>query len=190
MPRPSGPLRLFVAAHPPEADRRRLLDALAPLPLARHRPTPPEQVHLTLQFIGNVPPRDLDGVTESVRRATAGIGPFTLTPLRLITLPENGPPRLVAAVTDAPPQLFELHRRLAHRLARNPRRDAADRYLPHLTLCRFAGDAAAARFDEPLSAPPFPIGHIALMRSVLLPAGSEHREVQRVDLGTAEAGPG
>ena len=34
-------------------------------------PTPPEQVHLTLQFIGNVPPRDLDGVTESVRRATA-----------------------------------------------------------------------------------------------------------------------
>lgn len=183
MARSSGtPLRLFVAAHPPAEARQALLDALAQLPLAPHRATPPEQVHLTLQFIGNVQARDLDGVVESVRRAAAGIGPFTITPRRLITLPEKGPPRLVAATTDAPPQLLELHRRLAHRLARNPRRDGADRYLPHLTLCRFAGDATASRLDEPISTPPFAITHIALMRSILRPGGSEHRELERVDL--------
>jgi 2'-5' RNA ligase len=84
--------------------------------------------------------------------------------------------------TDAPAPLLELQRRLAHRLARSPRAKAGDRFLPHLTLCRFSGGARAPRIDEPTDISAFAVDHVMLMRSVLRPSGAEHSEVARVAL--------
>src|SRR5690606_37699260 len=117
-------LRLFVAIYPPEGGKagqvgaRDWLRALRKMdpPLANHRQTPPEQVHLTLQFIGDTPEGELDRVIESVERSASGIGPFELKPVRFMTLPPRGRPRLVALETDAPAGLLELQRRLAQRL--------------------------------------------------------------------------
>jgi len=102
--------------------------------------TPTEQVHLTLQFIGDTAERELDDVRESVARSCAGIDPFILTPRRLVSCPLNrsrGRARLIALETDLPSAMTELHRRLASRLAR-PKRGRADvekdRFVPHITL--------------------------------------------------------
>lgn len=185
-------LRLFVAIYPPQGGRegdpvrgsRDWLRAIRKLdpPLANHRPTPPEQVHLTLQFIGDTPQGDLDRVIESIERSASGIAPFGLTPLRLMTLPPRGRPRLVALETDAPPPLLELQRRLAHRLARNPRQKAGDRFLPHLTLARFTHDARPRDLDVPARDPMFHVEHLALVRSVLLPTGAQHRVLREFPL--------
>jgi 2'-5' RNA ligase len=176
-------LRLFVAAYPPVATARAALAAIGRLDLAPHRPTPLEQIHLTLCFIGDIPARDLDAVRESVERSAAGLPAFTLTPRRLITLPHRGRPRLVALETDTQPTLLELVRRLAKRLARRVREEPTDRFLPHLTLCRFTHSADPRPLDEPVDLPAFTIERIALMRSVLLPAGAEHRTVMQTPLG-------
>ena len=171
------PQRLFVAAYPPEQSRRQMLEALGsiePPPDSRSRLVPVSQLHMTLQFIGETDARHLDDVTESVRRSVAGLGRLSVTPLRLITLPEKGVPRLIAMETDAPGVLIEAHRRLAMRLAKSPRAKAADRFLPHLTLCRFAGDATPSRVDLPVSLPPFEIAAVSLMCSVLKSGGAEH----------------
>lgn len=173
-------LRLFVSIAAPEDAGRGLLRALRKLdlpPVARHRETPVHQVHMTLQFIGDTPERDLPAVQESVERSASGLLAFDLRPQRLITLPERGWPRLVAARTDAPPSLLELQRRLATRLAHKPRRKSGDRFLPHLTLCRFTGGARAPRVDEPIELPPFRVAHVLLMRSILRPEGAVHVEV-------------
>lgn len=178
-------LRLFVAIYPTAEAARDLLRALGRLdlpPVATYRATRPEQVHMTVQFIGDTEERELAEVEESVSRSAAGLEPFMLTPARLVTLPERGPPRLVVAVTDAPPGLLELQRRLASRLARTPRPKTGDRFLPHMTLCRFTGAAKAPRVAEPLQAAPFEVREVVLMRSVLRPAGAEHVEVSRVAL--------
>src|SRR4051812_8132300 len=119
MAKPVANLRLFVAIHPPPQVSEGMLGVLAKLSLPASRTTPAEQVHLTLQFIGDTPTKDLDDVIESVQRSAAGVKSFTLTPLQLITLPERGPAQLVAAQTDAPAQLMEVHRRLVARLARS-----------------------------------------------------------------------
>ena len=182
-----GDLRLFVALHAPEDSARSMLRALRKLdlpPVARHRETPLAQVHMTLQFIGDTPERDLDETLESVRRSAAGLAAFVLQPLRLITLPERGPPRLVAMTTDAPAPLLELQRRLAHRLARSPRAKAGDRFLPHLTLCRFSGASKAPRVDELADLRAFTVDRITLMKSVLRPAGAEHTPVERIALAS------
>lgn len=186
MPRPSRNLRLFVAAYPPEECRRELLERLAGLPeaaLRGHRPTPVEQVHLTLQFIGDTPERELPEVLESVERSAAGVGRFELRPHRLVTLPEQGAPRLIAAIANAPSALLELQRRLAHRLARRPRQNAGRRYLPHLTLCRYP-NGGSERVDLPIEVSGFVIGAIELMQSCLKPGGAEHRRVASVPLAS------
>ena len=182
MASPRTKLRLFVAAYPPPAFTDSVLEQLRTLGLPDHREVAPEQVHLTLQFIGDTDVRELERVKESVERSCSGIPPVTLTPERLVTLPNRGPPRLVACETDAPGDLLEIHRRLAHRLARRSRENASDRFLPHLTLCRFARTARAHTVDLPVEIDPFTIDVVRLMRSRLMPGGAEHVEVAAYEL--------
>jgi 2'-5' RNA ligase len=150
--------------------------------LADHRETPAEQVHMTLQFIGERRKQEVDGVIESVERSASGLGAFELKPTRLISLPERGRARLVACATDEPPALMELQRRLAQRLARSPRARPGDRFTPHLTLCRYSKMARPSRLETELDLPPFAVTEIKLMRSVLMPSGAEHRVVRAVGL--------
>jgi RNA 2',3'-cyclic 3'-phosphodiesterase len=180
-------IRLFVAIHPPLEARESylaLLKSLGPQVDPRRRETPLEQVHLTLQFIGQVPGRDLPRITESVKRSASGIAPFWLTPLRLITLPERGTPRLIALELDAPAPLLEIRTRLVKRLARSVREHGAERFRPHMTLCRFAPDASPKRLGQAVSLPRFNVDAVVLFRSVLKPGGAEHSDVARAGLGS------
>ena len=174
--------RLFVGVYPPPEVALALVAALAQIDLPPHRVTSPEQVHLTLQFIGDTPASDLERTIETVRRATAGVGPFTLTPHQLIALPRRGPSRLLAAETDAPASLLELQRRLSSRLARSPRRRPGDRFLPHLTLCRFRNPARIEARPSILAVEPFSVDRIVLMKSTLRPVGAVHEIVDSVEL--------
>ncbi|WP_419192140.1 RNA 2',3'-cyclic phosphodiesterase [Engelhardtia mirabilis] len=172
--------RLFVAVHPPLAIATDLLATLDGLDLPDHRLTRPDQIHLTVLFVGEVDERDVPLVAESVERAAAGVRAFELAPDGWMALPERGPSRLIAAGAQAPSALAELHRRLAARLVVKGRKPRS--FLPHLTLCRFTRPTP---FE--LSAPfpgvaPFEIGEVSLMRSVLRPEGAEHRQVARFAL--------
>lgn len=181
--------RLFVAVYPPPITAGRLLE------LVRARewrssdlaPTPIDQVHLTLLFIGDTPARDVPEMVESLERACAGMTPFELRPIALATLPVQGPPRLIAAIADAPPGLIELQRRLAIRLARNVKvRSRAGQgeagFVPHLTLARFSGVAAPSGFEERIEAEAFMVSRVRLMRSILRPTGAIHAEVAAIEL--------
>ncbi len=172
-----------MGVYPPEDAARAMLQLLGGRDLAEHRRTAAEQVHMTVQFIGDTPVGELDRVAESVERSASGLEAFDLTPERLITLPRRGPPRLVALETDAPPTLLELKRRLAQRLATNARTEPADRFLPHFTLCRFARSARPERLGAPAPLEPFRVDRVRLMRSVLRPGGAEHREVAAFPIG-------
>jgi 2'-5' RNA ligase len=180
MSRPTAKLRLFVAAYPPREAAVLILALLRPLRLADHRPTPPEQLHMTLQFIGDTPESQMAAVRESVERSAAGVRAFSLRPARLMTLPKRGAPRLVALETDLPAGLAEIQRRLVSRLATEPRRERD--FTPHMTLCRFSHNAHAADLDALVTLPPFGVNIIHLMRSTLKPEGAEHHAVKSFPL--------
>lgn len=185
--------RLFVAARPSPQVVRALFELLPPLNLPEHRPTPADQVHLTLQFIGDTPENDVPEVVESIERSAAGLAPFDLRVERLITIPHPPPgkkgrmaPRLLAAATDAPPTLLELQRRLATRLARRPRERAGDSFLPHLTICRFREGAILRMIDEPVTgegAARWRVDSVRLVRSALRRDGADHAVVESIPLG-------
>jgi 2'-5' RNA ligase len=175
-------MRLFVAAYPPVDAARGMLELLNGLELPENRLVPPEQVHMTLHFVGDTDKRQLEDVMESVQRAAAGVKAFDLRPRELMCLPERGDPRLVAVETDAPAGLLEIQRRLSAKLAR-PARDR-QRFMPHVTLCRFANGARVWRVERrTVETEAFAVREIRLMDSVLRPGGAEHREVGRVGLG-------
>ena len=167
-------MRLFVAVYPPPELVRVWHEELRVRDLPDHRVTPEDQVHLTLQFVGDVPRREVDATKESVARSVAGVRRFELTVRRLISLPERGPARLIAVETDAPPPLLEIQVRLARRLARKPRHRPSDRFLPHLTVCRFRGPVAVDTLDEELRPGAFPVQQVRLMNSVLNSQGAQH----------------
>ncbi len=168
------PLRLFVAAYPPPEIARRLLDFLASLNPRNLKLTAPDQVHLTLQFIGDTDPRQLDAVHESVSRAVSGFESATVTLHSLISLPERGRARLIAAALEPHPTLLELQRRLAFRLSKNTKELSKNHFLPHMTLGRYPtlGD----RIEAPIPGPPsFEVSQAVLVQSVLHTSGAEHR---------------
>jgi 2'-5' RNA ligase len=173
-------MRLFVAMYPPMEAVREMLSLLGSLTLPGHRETPEAQVHLTLFFVGDTDPRQLGGVVESVRRSASGIGGIVLRPLRLVTLPARGGPRLVAMETDAPANLVELQRRLAHRLSRRGAR-GGEGFVPHLTLCRYSKEGGES-ISRAVEMPPFGVNDVTVVASVLKSSGAEHREVERVSL--------
>ena len=90
---------------------------------------------------------------------------------------------MIAMETDAPAGLLELHRRLAMRLARSPRAKTGDRFLPHLTLCRFSGVGRPERVEARVEIPVFECRGVSVMRSVLRAEGAEHSVVEEVELG-------
>lgn len=180
MSRPTANLRLFVGVYPPAEVAEALHDALRTLPdLPEHRMVRPDQLHMTLLFIGDTPTKELDDTIESVQRATGGLHAFVLQPACLISLPNKSrsPARLVAAQTDAPSTLLELQRRLATRLSTTVRHRPGDRFLPHLTLCRFQRPRRMTPLCADVEVPSFPVTDIRLMRSTLLPGGAEHHQV-------------
>lgn len=175
-------LRLFVAIYPPSQTIRMLADELRGIEADGCRRVPSEQVHLTVLFLGRTRSEDVARICESVDRSCSGISAFSLTPSRLITLPQRGPARLIACETDAPAPLLEIRRRLALRLASRPRRDPGDRFRPHLTLCRFQGALARPRIDKQVCVPGFQVHEIVLVRSELTPRGAIHNRVHATAL--------
>ena len=179
-------VRLFVAAYPPprwvdqalaawqESEAHRFSDSSVRL-------TAPDQVHLTLRFLGAVDRRERDAIEESVTRAAATVRPFLLEPDAFQTFPERGPARLVAITAPCPSPLNHLVDQLSRRLPRQGRDGKG--FTPHLTILRFRRPDSAFRFSSAHSFEPFPIERIALVESILHPSGAEHRELLSAPLG-------
>lgn len=172
---------MFVAAYPPLESAAQMVSSAESAVRAggdnsAWRLTPVEQVHLTLLFLGEVAPRELDDVEESIRCASSGMSGFELQPTGVVTLPERGEARVLAVATDLPSRLRELQKRLASRLARARERG---RFMPHFTVARGVNGVRAARVEADAEIGAFRIGEVKLMRSELRPGGAVHA-VQRV----------
>ena len=169
-------IRLFIAIYPPADAAAALLAALPAQSEAPGRDTPLDQLHLTCHFIGDRDERQLRDVVESLNRSCSGLAAPTLTPQSLITLPERGTHRLIAAQLDATSSLFELQRRAVARLSRPGK--SAEGFLPHITLRRF-GPAGGPRITRPLILPAFQPREVCLVKSVLHAGGASHAVIHR-----------
>ncbi|HEU6447859.1 MAG TPA: RNA 2',3'-cyclic phosphodiesterase [Verrucomicrobiae bacterium] len=189
-------LRLFVAISIPETIRRQLAivqDQLRPLATTKDvRWTSPEQMHLTLKFLGNVPTVLVEDVKKSIAAACLGVGPFQLCVFGIGFFPDVLSPRVIWVGFSGQPALINLQLRISESLAGFGKSGAPEKFLPHATLGRFQKFRRhktekllewATKFDEKLFGE-FCAGTVELFHSETLPSGARHTVLSSFQLET------
>lgn len=178
-------MRAFVAIDLPEEVSGALERLQAVLPVGR--PVPPENLHLTLAFLGEQPEDALEELNfelEAIRQP-----PFEL---RFDGLGAFGGdrPRVLFADVAPNPALSGLRRRVVKALRRAGIAPSKERFHPHVTLARFGERAAPEvaarlrRFVAETSAdtvPGFPVTGFGLYASTLRPTGARHELLARYE---------
>ena len=160
MPR-SGKRRLFFALWPEDDLRTRIVRATrAEVRGTGGKPTPPENLHMTLHFIGTVPEELVDSLIERV--AALPLDPFELT------LGQYGywqrARTLWLGVRETPPALAALARDIGgiSRELGLPRERRA--FIPHMTLARKVNRLTPREPPPPMD---WPVHEFVLVQSVL-----------------------
>lgn len=147
----------------------------------------PENMHLTLAFLGEVEERRLYEVEDVMYAATEGINePLSLRAQGIGAFPDEEGARVMWAGLDGEvPRLIELQARLVRELRAAGFEVDSKRYRPHITLARF-------RWPQPLPERlarlqvfgEWQISELQLIESHLRPAGA--RYVVRLDVPLLE----
>jgi 2'-5' RNA ligase len=191
-----GNRRLFVALEPPDAVRRRLAALAEDLRRSAGRAAgevrwvTPENIHLTLQFLGAVPEERVAAVEAALRDAAAAAGrPLSLSLHGAGGFPNARRPRVVwAGLQGDVAPLAALVAALGARLEKLGFPPEARPFSPHLTLGRardgrgapgLGGALAAAAAVE---ATPWRVAELVLFESHLSPKGPRYEVVVRVAL--------
>ncbi len=177
--------RLFVAIDPPEEVRAALAKICRGLEGARW--TKPDQLHVTLRFLGSVDvaatPK-IAGALRSIRLAA-----FALSASGFGVFPSPRAPRILwTALAPAAP-LAAIHEAVEKRISGLVPADEKP-FSPHLTLARLErirGNAVRTWIAdrERFTAGPWTVDAFALYSSTLTPSGAIHRRIESYPLAIA-----
>ena len=176
--------RLFVAVSLPEPVRTVLAKLAQPLPGVAW--TRPEQLHLTLRFLGHIAAEQRDAVVAGLSQVQ--VAPFVLPIEGCGSFPPNAPPRVLGAgVGSGHPRLFQLRQRLDDALLAAGVQFDVRVFHPHVTLARCQASAGRAiaswlHRQRDFVAPPFLVDAFELQASELHPSGAIHTLVHRFPL--------
>jgi 2'-5' RNA ligase len=191
----SAQIRAFIAINLPaevreklERVQRELKSALADSDV---RWTKPEQVHLTLKFLGDIAADSLEDLKRAIQRACEGIAPFLLRAESLGVFPDSQKPRVIWVDVHGETDFL---RRLQERVEQETVawRELEQRtFQPHLTLARVhklkpqeaqilrekIRGQTAAQFGT------WRAVQVDLMQSKLSSTGAEHFQLAEFPLG-------
>jgi 2'-5' RNA ligase len=168
--------RLFVAADLPDDAKDRLAAMSYGLPGAAW--VPPEQMHLTLRFLGEVDPDQ----AQMVQEALGGVRSpsFRLTLRGVGHFPKRGDPEVLWAGVAGNEDLIRLRNRIESLLVRRGLEPEARKFHPHVTLARVK-DARAPWIGQYLienslfAIHEIPVQAFHLYSSRLTPSGAIHQ---------------
>lgn len=200
------PHRLFIALDLPEPVRRRLARLVADAP-SGVRPVRPEQLHLTLHFIGDTDDAAVAALvaalatcgTSQPSRRTAEVSPlrpeetsrpgFAIDITGVGVFPPRGRPAVLWAGVADDDDLRGLHAAVASALASCGHAAEPRPWVPHVTLARLAPRAPRAwttafldRHGD-LAVQGIPVSSFRLYESTRTAEGTVHTAVATVPLG-------
>ena len=150
--------RLFFALWPDEAARARLAALQSTLPQHQGRWVHPDDLHLTLQFLGSVEPARQACIAEAARAVRGK--PFELT---IDQLDFWAKPQIVwAGAREVPAPLKQLVKELGRNLLACGFEPERRPYRPHVTLLRKTTPMQGRTLVEPI---PWNVDHFVLVES-------------------------
>jgi RNA 2',3'-cyclic 3'-phosphodiesterase len=169
--------RLFLG-FPLPADTVERLAAWQRRELSGGRIVPPENLHVTLAFLGATPAAELDAITQALRESSAGVDEPVLSATRYRETRSVG----MVVTDDEEARATQLADDLGARLERLGVYKREQRpWLPHITVLRFR--------DRPRLEPSVPdlgpvrLSEAAVYHSVLRPTGAQYEVLETVRLG-------
>jgi 2'-5' RNA ligase len=139
--KPATPLRLFIAIALPEPVRDEIVRVQQELqtlvPPAAVRWTRPDQFHLTLRFLGNVPGESVDDLKQGVDAVCRNEPPLSLRAEGVGFFPGPRSPRVVwVGIDDGDGRLAELQQRIEATVGPFSREPGEKNFAGHVTLGR------------------------------------------------------
>ena len=138
-------MRLFVAVYPPPEIRDKLIRSARDLPTDAFRLTAPERVHLTLKFLGEIPPEALPRITSALEPLGDAAEPFEAAIAGFGVFPSARRARILWAGIEEGAEAFRALANTVETLLEPEGLPPEGRpFVPHLTLGRAR---RPARFD-------------------------------------------
>lgn len=156
----------------------------------------PDNLHLTLKFLGGVDADRLGDVLAALAPAAAGVAPFDAVVRGLGAFPTAPRPRVIwAAVVEGAEALAALAARVDGALAALGFPRATRPFAPHVTLGRVRVPRREPALAAALAAGAardfgrVRLARVSLMRSELSPRGSRYTELGSAPLGAVSDSP-
>lgn len=140
-------MRAFIAFEIPREIQQAIYKTTSPLraELGRCvRWTPPENIHLTLKFLGEIPPAQVDALTSALRVQADSVPAFNVEVGGLGSFPDGKRARILWIGIQAPAEIQTLHRGIESACARLGYESESRGLSPHLTIGRVRQDATPA----------------------------------------------
>jgi RNA 2',3'-cyclic 3'-phosphodiesterase len=191
-------MRAFVAMPVPDSVKREVVRAqngfCSLLPRAEIRWVRPDQMHLTLRFLGEVDPARLDPLVAVTRTSCRNFSPFSLEVAQAGLFPHERRPRVLwVGLRGQTGPLQQLQAALEAALADFAEKQEDRSFSPHLTLARIKSlrpnevRALAARVQElqSLCLGGWQADRVEVMGSELRPEGSRYTCLASIQLPLA-----
>jgi len=148
----------------------------------------PENIHLTLRFLGDTAETQIAALSQGLEAIAAGYQAFTLTLGKSGTFPSGRRAKVIwTGLTDERGSLSELQQKVEALVLQQGWEPEERAFRPHLTLGRVR-QGIRAPTENWLEHPPpmeFEVQEIELVSSLLKPGGAEYRTLCRAVLSRA-----
>lgn len=176
-------MRLFVAIEIPKGGKQMITELQKNIP-AGLKPVSPENMHITLKFIGEAPEKNLQNIITALEQiahpqfeiSLSGVGAFPSPAMPNVLWVGSESPSLAPLAQSIDTALF----------AAGVPRDARP-FSPHLTIARATGHVELSEFlrvNKEFSAGEFRAEAFHLFKSTLLPTGALHEKIASFALHT------
>lgn len=150
----------------------------------------PENVHLTLKFLGNINPDLVPEIVDALSPVASSCPPFSLSLKETGLFPKKGAPRVLwVGLMDPGEQLRRLQGRVTGVLAEAGFQPDKGVFTPHLTVGRIKSSKNSGKLKEMVAAGlkvepvTFKVAEVVLYKSQLSPEGSRYTVLKVLPLG-------
>jgi 2'-5' RNA ligase len=188
--------RVFCAIELPTSLREKLAQHIRRLrravPQVRASWSRPDNIHLTVKFLGEIHKSQVPKVSKAVELAAQNFSAFDIVAERTGVFPTTGPPHVVwIGATDLAGKLARLHNRVEDECAAADFPKDKRRFHPHLTLARLrkpegTGVLAAAHIELGFEPVRLNVTKLSVIRSELKSEGSKYTVISTHALGKAQ----
>jgi RNA 2',3'-cyclic 3'-phosphodiesterase len=185
-------LRCFIAIGIPEQLQREISECIEIL--KKHNAdikwVRPENLHLTIKFLGNTPGLLLPNIHESLTRVVSTYEPFYITIYGTGMFPNKKYPRVIWAGVHDSGRIKPLMERVDGSMSLLGFKKEDRAFSPHLTLGRVRSQRGMIMFVDELDTfkekefGAMPVDRILIMKSDLTPKGPEYACVHTIPFGS------